>query len=51
VAIVLGKRRSYAETVQGRRKNVRRLGLLLIVFIAYEMIAGLFVSAYAVKSR
>ena len=48
---MLGKRRSYAETVQGRRKIVRRLGLLLVVFVAYEMIAGLFVSAYAVKSQ
>jgi signal peptidase I len=50
VAIVLGKRRSYAEAVQGRRKTFRRLGLLLLVFVCYEFLSGLFLSAYAMKS-
>jgi signal peptidase I len=49
--IVLGKRRSYAEAVQGRRKTLRRLGLLLIVFVCYELLFGLFLSTYATRSQ
>ncbi len=48
---MLGKRRSYAEAVQGRRKTARRLGVLLLVFLCYELLSGFFLSAYWVKSE
>jgi len=47
---VLGKRRSYAEAVLGRRKTVRRLGLLFLVFLCYEILSGFFLSNYSTKS-
>jgi signal peptidase I len=47
---VLGKRRSYAEAVQGRRRTVRRLFLLFLVFLCYEILSGLFLSTYATRS-
>jgi signal peptidase I len=47
---VLGKRRSYAEAVIGRRKTLHRLGLLLLVFLCYEILSGLFLSTYAARS-
>lgn len=48
---MLGKRRSYAEAVQGRRKAARRIGLVLIVFVGYEVLSGLFLSAYSMQSE
>ena len=48
---MLGKRRSYAETVQGRRKTARRVGLVLIVFVCYEILSGLFITAYSMQSQ
>jgi signal peptidase I len=47
---VLGKRRSYAEAVQGRRKLARRVGLLFLAFVCFEAVSGLFVSAYSMQS-
>lgn len=47
---MLGKRQSYAEAVQGRRKIARRLGLLLLLFVCYELLSGLFLSAFATRS-
>lgn len=47
---MLGKRRSYAEAVQGRRKAVRRLGLLFLVFLCYEILSSFFLSNYSTKS-
>jgi signal peptidase I len=47
---VLGNRRSYAETVQGRRKLARWIGILFLVFVCYEAVSGLFVSAYSMRS-
>jgi signal peptidase I len=49
--VVLGKRRSYTETVQGRRRAARRLGVLLLVFLCYEIVSGLVLSAYVMRSR
>lgn len=48
---MLGKRRSYAEAVQGRRKTARRVGLVLIVFVCYELLSGLFITAYSIQSQ
>jgi signal peptidase I len=48
---VLGKRRSYAEAVQGRRKAARWIGLIIIVFVCYEVLSGLAISAYSMQSR
>ncbi len=48
---MLGKRRSYAEAVQGRRRTLRRLGVLLLLFVTYELLSGLFLSAYSMKSQ
>jgi signal peptidase I len=48
---LFGKRRSYAETVQGRRKATRRLGVLFLVFICYESLTGLFLATYVMKSQ
>ena len=47
---MLGKRRSYTEAVQSRRKLARRLGALFLLFVSYELISGLFLASYAVKS-
>lgn len=47
---ILSHRRSYAETVEGRRKLLSRLKVLLIVFIAFEAVVGLFVASFAVSS-
>jgi signal peptidase I len=48
---LFGKRRSYAEAVQGRRRIVRRLGVLLLVFIGYELLSCLFLATYVMKSQ
>jgi signal peptidase I len=48
---VLGKRRSFAEAVQGRRRTARRLGILLLVFVCYELLSGFFLTSYAMRSR
>jgi len=47
---VLSRRRSYAETVQGRRKLARRLGILFLVFVCYELLSGMLLSTYAMLS-
>jgi len=47
---VLGKRRSYAEAVIGRRKAIRRVGLLILVFLSYEILSGLFLSTFSSHS-
>jgi signal peptidase I len=47
---VFGKRQSYAEAVIGRRKTFRRLGLLLLVFLCYEILSGIFLSTYSTRS-
>jgi signal peptidase I len=48
---MLGRRQSYSEAVLGRRKVGRRLGILLLVFICYELLTGLFLSTYLVQSK
>ena len=50
IIVLVGKRRSYSEAVIGRRKTVRRLGLLLLVFLCYEILSGFFLSTYATRS-
>ncbi len=47
---MLSRRRSYAETVQGRRKLARRLGILFLVFVCYELLSGMLLSTYAMLS-
>jgi signal peptidase I len=48
---LLGKRQSYAEAVQGRRRAGRRLGVILLVFVCYELLSGLFLSTYLMRSQ
>jgi signal peptidase I len=48
---ILTNRKSYAETVEGRRRFLSRLGVLLLVFFAFEFVAGIFVCAFSVSSR
>ena len=48
---MLGKRRSYAEAVQGRRKTGRMIGLVLVVFVCYEVLSGLFITSYSMQSQ
>ena len=48
---MFGKRQSYAEAVQGRRRIARRLGLLFLVFICYELVSGLFLTTYTMESK
>ncbi len=45
------KRRSYAEAVESRRRLGSRLLLLLLVFLSFQVVSGLFVAAYSVSSR
>jgi signal peptidase I len=45
-----GKRRSYAEAVENRRKTFARLGLLILFFLAFEILSGLFLTAYSTLS-
>jgi len=47
---MLGRRQSYAEAVLGRRRMGRRLGVLLLVFVCYEALSGLFLSTYQLRS-
>jgi len=47
---IFSHRRSYAETVEGRRRLFSRLKVLLIVFLAFELVVGLFVASYSVSS-
>ena len=47
---MFGKRQSYAEAVQGRRRIIRRLGLLFLVFICYELVSGLFLTTFVMES-
>ncbi len=45
-----GKRRSYAEAVENRRKTFSRLVMLIFFFMAFEIISGLFLTAYSTGS-
>jgi signal peptidase I len=47
---MLGRRKSYAETVQGRRKALGRLGVFVLAFISYSILTGLLLGAYSVRS-
>jgi len=47
---IFSHRRSYAETVEGRRRFFSRLKVLLLVFLAFEAVVGLFVASYSVSS-
>jgi signal peptidase I len=47
---ILAHRKSYAETVEGRRRVVSRLLVLLLVFVVFSVITALFVAAFAVTS-
>lgn len=44
------RRRSFTETVEGRRRFFGRLLLFIVVFVAFEAVSGLFLGAYAVSS-
>ncbi|HUW41538.1 MAG TPA: signal peptidase I [Rectinemataceae bacterium] len=46
-----GKRRSYAEAVESRRRLGSRLLLLFVVFLCFQLVSGLFVAAYSVSSK
>jgi signal peptidase I len=48
---MFGKRRSYAEAVQGRRRTARRLLLVLLVFVCYQLVSGLFLGTYRIESQ
>lgn len=48
---MLGKRRSYADAVQARRKTARRLGVLVLVYFCYILLTSLFLTAYAARSQ
>jgi signal peptidase I len=45
-----GRRRSYAEAVENRRKTMARLGVLVLFFVAFELLTGLFLAAYSIRS-
>jgi signal peptidase I len=47
---MLSRRKSYTEAVQGRRRLARRLGVLLVVFVSYELVSSLFLSSFAMTS-
>lgn len=44
------RRRSYAEAVERRRRFGSRFLVLFIVFLAFQVVSGVFVSAFAVRS-
>lgn len=46
-----GKRRSYAEAVESRRRLGSRLLLLVVIFLCFQIISGLFVAAFSVSSK
>ena len=48
---MFGRRQSYTEGVLGRRKTGRRLGVLLLIFACYELLSGLFLSTYLMRSQ
>jgi signal peptidase I len=48
---ILSNRKSYAETVEGRRRFLSRLAVLLIVFLAFEFVAGLFLTSFSLSSK
>lgn len=43
-------RRSYAETIEGRRRLLSQLKLLFFIFLGYELITGLFLASFVVAS-
>lgn len=47
---ILSNRKSYAETVEGRRRVASRLGVLLLVFLSFELIGSVFMAAFSVSS-
>ena len=47
---MLLKRRSYTEVVKSRRKLARRMGVLVVVFLSYELLSGIFLESYAMLS-
>ncbi|MDP3177396.1 MAG: S26 family signal peptidase, partial [Spirochaetaceae bacterium] len=47
----MGRRQSYAEAVERRRRFARRAGILVFIFLCYEALSGLIVSVWAVKSE
>lgn len=44
------RRKSYTEKVEGRRRFLLRAGLFLLVFLAFEVVSGVFLKTYAVSS-
>lgn len=47
---IISRRRSFAETVEGRRRLLGRLKIFLIVFLAFELLTGFFMAALSVSS-
>lgn len=47
---ILAHRKSYAETVEGRRRFLSKIKVLLIFFFAFCVLTGLFVAAFSVSS-
>lgn len=47
---ILAHRKSYAETVEGRRRFLSKIKVLLLFFIAFCLLAGLFVAAFGVTT-
>jgi len=45
------RRRSFTETVEGRRRFLGRAGVFILVFLAFEIITGAFVATFSVTSR
>jgi signal peptidase I len=48
---ILSHRKSYAETVEGRRRFLSRLKVLLLFFVAFCFVSGLLVGAFSVSSE
>ncbi len=50
-AASMSHRRTYAETVEGRRRFLSYLKVFLIFFLCFAVLTGIFVSAYSVSSE
>jgi signal peptidase I len=44
------RRRSYAETVEGRRKVAKAFGIVILVLVCYEILSTMFVASFSIGS-
>ncbi|HRY73888.1 MAG TPA: signal peptidase I [Spirochaetia bacterium] len=47
---MMSRRRSFAETVEGRRRLLSRLKAFVLILLAFEILTGLFAAAFALSS-